>query len=114
MLNYNKRASLATLVESAERDSKKLFRIVNSLLGRKEENPMPLGKTDSELAEEFATFFLEKIDKTRVRFKEIAPYLPRKLGTTRLEKFTPISSSQLEKNNTPYEAKDMCTRPHPH
>ena len=32
MLNYNKRASLATLVESAEKDSKKLFRIVNGLL----------------------------------------------------------------------------------
>ena len=97
MLNYNKRASLATLVESAEKDSRKLFRIINSLLGRKEENPMPLGKTDSELAEGFATFFLEKIDKIRDRFKEIAPYQPRQLGTTRLEKFTPISSSQLEK-----------------
>ena len=62
MLNYNKRASLATLVEAAEKDSKKLFRIVNSLLGRKEDNPMPLGKTDSKLAEEFVTFFLEKIE----------------------------------------------------
>ena len=39
MLNYNKRASLVTLVESAEKDSRKLFRIVNSLLGRKEEKP---------------------------------------------------------------------------
>ena len=97
MLNYNKQASLATLVESAEKDSKKLFRIVNSLLGRKEENPMPLGKTDSELAEGFVTFFLEKIDKIRDRFKEIAPYQPRQLGTARLENFTPISSSQLEK-----------------
>ena len=57
MLNYNKWASLATLVESAEKDSKKLFRIVNSLLGRKEENPMLLGKTDSELAEGFADIF---------------------------------------------------------
>ena len=57
MLNYNKWSSLATLVESAEKDSRKLFRIVNSLLGRKEENPMPLGKTDSELAEGFVTFF---------------------------------------------------------
>ena len=97
MLNYNKRASLATLVESAEKDSRKLFRIVNSLLGRKDENPMPLGKTDSELAEGFATFFLEKIDKIRDRFKEIEPYQPRQLGTTRLEKFTPITNSQLEK-----------------
>ena len=97
MLNYNKRASLATLVEAAEKDSKKLFRIVNSLLGRNEDNPMPLGKTDSKLAEEFATFFLEKIDRIRDRFKEIAPYHPRQLGTPQLEKFTPISSSQLEK-----------------
>ena len=97
MLNYNKRASLATLVEAAEKDSNKLFRIVNSLLGRKEENPMPLGKTDSKLTEEFVTLFLEKINRIRDRFKEIAPYHPRQLGTTKLEKFTLISSSQLEK-----------------
>ena len=97
MLNYNKRASLATLVEAAERDSKKLFRIVNSLLGRKEDNPMPLGKMDSQLAEEFVTFFLEKIDKIRDKFKGIAPYHPRQLGTPNLEKFAPISSRQLEK-----------------
>ena len=97
MLNYNKRASLATLVEAAEKDSKKLFRIVNNLLGRKEENPMPLGKMESTLAEEFATFFLEKIDRIRDRFNEIAPYHPRQLGTAKLEKFTLISSSQLEK-----------------
>ena len=97
MLNYNKRASLATLVEAAEKDSKKLFRIVNSLLGRKEDNPMPLGKTDSQLAEEFATFFLEKIDRIRDRFKGIAPYHPRQLGTPHLEKFTLISCRQLEK-----------------
>ena len=113
MLNYNKRASLATLVESAERDSKKLFRIVNSLLGRKEENPMPLGKTDRELAEEFATFFLEKIDKIRVRFKEIAPYRPRQLETTRLEKFTPISSSQLEKTIHHMKPKTCALDPIP-
>ena len=75
---------------------------------------MPLGKTDSKLAEEFATFFLEKIDRIRDRFKEIAPYHPRQLGITKLEKFTLISSSQLEKNNTQDETKDMCTRPHPH
>ena len=97
MLNYNKRASLATLVEAAEKDLKKLFRIVNSLLGRKEDNPMPLGKMDSQLAEEFATFFLEKIDKIRDKFKGIVPYHPRQLGTPNLERFAPISSRQLEK-----------------
>ena len=58
---------------------------------------MPLGKTDSQLAEEFATFFLEKIDRIRDRFKGIAPYQPRQLETPQLEKFTLISSRQLEK-----------------
>ena len=37
---------------------------------------MPLGKTDSKLAEEFATFFLEKIDRIRDRFKEISTISP--------------------------------------
>ena len=75
---------------------------------------MPLGKTDSQLAEEFVTFFLEKIDRIRDRFKGIAPYQPRQLGTSQLEKFALISSRQLEKNNTQDETKDMCTRPHSH
>ena len=97
MLNYNKRASLSTLVESAEKDLKKLFKIVTSLLARKEDNPMPLGKMDSQLAEEFVTFFLDKIDRIRDKFKGIAPYQPRQLETPQLEKFAPITSRQLEK-----------------
>ena len=52
---------------------------------------------DSQLAEEFATFFLEKIDRIRDRFKGIALYQPRQLGTPQLEKFALISSRQLEK-----------------
>ena len=96
MLNYNKRASLASLVKSAERDSKKLFRIVNSLLGRKEDNPMPLGKTDSQLAEDFAIFFLNKIERIRDKFQGIEPYQPRQLDTPQLEKFAPITTRQLE------------------
>ena len=58
---------------------------------------MPLGKTDSQLAEEFATFFLDKIDRIRDKFKGIAPYQPRQLGMPQLEKFAPITSRQLEK-----------------
>ena len=97
MLNYNKRASLASLVESAERNSKKLFRIVNSLLGRKEDNPMPLGKMDSQLTEDFATFFLNKIDRIRDKFQGIELYKPRQLDTPQLEKYASITTRQLEK-----------------
>ena len=58
---------------------------------------MPLGKTDSQIADEFATFFLDKIDWIRDKFKGIAPYQPRQLGMPQLEKFAPITSGQLEK-----------------
>ena len=108
MLNYNKRTSLASLVESAERDSKKLFRIVSSLLGRKEDNPMPLGKTDSQLAEDFATFFLNKIDKIRHKFQGIEPYQPRQLDTPQLENFAPVTTRQLKKTIKGMQPK-TCT-----
>ena len=48
ILNFNKRASLAKLVESAQGDSKKLFRVVSSLLGCKEDNPMPPSRRPEE------------------------------------------------------------------
>ena len=58
---------------------------------------MPLGKMDSQLAEEFATFFLGKIDRIRDRFKGIVPYQPRQLDTPQIEKFAPVDSRQIEK-----------------
>ena len=94
ILNFNKRASL---VESAQGDSKKLFRVVSSLLDYKEDNPMPPSRTPEELAEGFATFFLKKIDRIRDKFEGIQPYQPRQLDTPQLGKFAPTTTSQLGK-----------------
>ena len=58
---------------------------------------MPLGKMDSQVAEEFVSFFLNKIDKIRENFQGIDPYQLRQLETPQLEKFTPITTGQLEK-----------------
>ena len=65
MLNFSKRASIVDLVHKSQNDSKKLFNLVNDILGRKTSNPLPQAKMDSQLSEDFATFFLEKIDKIR-------------------------------------------------
>ena len=43
------------------KDTKKLFSLVNNLTSNKSSNKMPEGQTDSMLAKEFATFFLEKL-----------------------------------------------------
>ena len=58
MLNFSKRDSLVELVYQSQNDSKKLFNIVNKLLGSKTRNPLPTSKSDEQLAEEFATYFL--------------------------------------------------------
>ena len=95
MIRFNKRNSIASLVQSSEKDAKKLFKIVNSILGRNNDNPMPPSKTDKQLTEDFASYFSEKIDKIREKFRGIPPYKPRQLDTPQLVKFTPITSSQL-------------------
>ena len=44
-------------------DTKKLYRIVNSLLGWKTDNPLQDHSDPATLAEEFAEFFYQKIEK---------------------------------------------------
>ena len=74
MLDYNKRHHLVTKIDEANKDSKQLFRALNSILGNKDENPLPTGTTNSQLAEDFTDFFLNKINKIRERFTNIPAY----------------------------------------
>ena len=41
-------------------DTKKLYSIVNGLIGRTVDNPMPESESDEQLAEDFADYFMEK------------------------------------------------------
>ena len=76
MLEFQKRHYLVTKVEEATIGSRQLFQLVGTLLGCKEENPLPEANSDSILAEEFAGFFHDKIDSIRSRFNTTAPYKP--------------------------------------
>ena len=95
MLNFNKRASIVNLVQSAQNDCKKLFRLVNKLLGKKNSNPMPPARTPAQLCEDFATFFKGKIGKIRDRFIDIEPYQLSRLDIPQLGKFATVTSSML-------------------
>ena len=97
MLDYNKRHHLVTKIDEANKDSKQLFRALNSILGNKTENPLPTGTTISQLAENFADFFLNKIDKIREGFTNTPAYKPRQPDTPKFRKFTPVTQSQLVK-----------------
>ena len=93
MLEFQKRNYLVTKVEEATTDSKQLFKLVGTLLGCKENNPFPEATSDSALAEDFASFFHDKIDNIHSRFDIIQPYKPNeKCNVPLLRKFTPISA----------------------
>jgi hypothetical protein len=48
-------------IRECGKDSKRLYREVASLLDNKQQNPLPSDKSDDCLAEEFASFFVNKI-----------------------------------------------------
>ena len=56
MLNYYKWNHIVGQVKEAQNDSKQLFRIVDSILGRKNENPLPKANSTLELAEDCIIF----------------------------------------------------------
>ena len=65
MLEYNKRHHLVKIIKETNNDSKQLFKALDSILGNTNEIQLPTGTTDSHLAEDFADFFLNKIDRIR-------------------------------------------------
>ena len=56
-----------------------------------------MGTTNSQMAEDFADFFLNKIDMIREEFTNIPAYQPKQLDTPKLKKFTAVTQGQLAK-----------------
>ena len=85
---YHARQAISNHIDTAEKgyyhdmllenrhNSKEVFRICNSLLGRNQESPMPPGFTDSQLAETFNKFFVTKIAKIMTLLHEKIANMP--------------------------------------
>ena len=58
-------------INESKNDTKQLFHLVNNITMSKTPNPMPEGKMDAQLAEEFASFFLDKIKKSEFSSKTL-------------------------------------------
>ena len=64
-LHYFEQQSLSKRILYCKNNAKELFLLVNKLMGSLAQNPLPPNKTDQELAEDFAGFFLSKIEKNK-------------------------------------------------
>ena len=93
-----KKQTLSKLIKNLGKDTKKLFDLVNNLTSNKSSNKMPEGQSDSMLAKEFATFFLEKIENLCNLFTGIDEFKPAiNEQASPLENFSPLTCNEVQK-----------------
>ena len=64
LLIYHKKQTISKKIIESKNDTKQLFHLVNNITMSKTPNPMPEGKMNAQLAGEFTSFFLDKIEKS--------------------------------------------------
>ena len=98
MLNYNKRNTICSHIQKIGKDAKSLNKYINKLTGTKDINPMPSNRNEQQLCEDFADYFLNKIQRIRTDLSEFPLYNPSEnTGIPRFRSFAPMTSKQVQK-----------------
>ena len=71
--------------------------MVNTLMGTSSSNPLPNHTNDKDLAEEFADFFMDKIQKIRDNLPENLTYEPTRKSIPRLAEFRSFNQMEVKK-----------------
>ena len=94
-LKVTKREVQSEMVNNCKGNTKKLYQTFNNLTGVKVENPLPEGKQDHELAEEF---FLSKIEKIRNNLQDVRLYCPTsERETNQVDEWQELSEGDVKK-----------------
>ena len=88
---------LSDKVSGHGQDMKKLYSIVNGLIGRTVENPMPESESDKQLAEDFADYFMEKIKKIQDSLSGYQKYKLNHKSTPTFSAFILITEEEAAK-----------------
>ena len=71
----SKTVTIQNKINDCKGDQKKIFKIIDSLLGRKKQQVLPEYTCSFSLATMINTFFVEKIDSIRAEFPLLEPTL---------------------------------------
>ena len=97
MLKEAKDAFISQDILSHKNNIKYLYKAVTNLSGVRKENPMPLAESDQLLAEEFADFFIGKIDKIQEELDHFELYEPTTNDqVVARQSFLPITASDVK------------------
>ena len=95
MIKFYKRHSIFTKIKDNHNNPRQLYKIISSLIGQDNTNPLPDAQSTQGLAEQFAEFFLQKIETIWEKFNNIAPHMTEPNDIPQLTKFSPISEPDL-------------------
>ena len=76
MLRSIRKEDISTKVAACKQDTKKLYTLVNRIVGCTLENSMPKHDSNYQLAKEFANYFMDKIKKIRDDREQHPKYIP--------------------------------------
>ena len=76
---------------------KSLYNLVNNITGGTKENPLPECKDDKCLADPFADYFIEKIQKIQDALEDHPLYAPTNQEETTIEEFILFNEDDIAK-----------------
>ena len=96
MLKEAKKNTISEKIYACNRDTKKLYKLVSELTSSVRENPLPLGKSNKDLAEEFVDFFLSKIQRICDSLEVFEKFAPQQHhGASKLSSFTLMTDLEV-------------------
>ena len=113
-LRHAKKTAISNKVQEIGTDTGKLYKLVNNVLGRKKDNPLPDGESYERLSEEFVEFFLDKISRLRAKLDDIPTYNPnmRQIDKSLME-FKLVSLGEVHKHMHKLGSKKSALDPLP-
>ena len=99
MIRHEKSVHIQSVLKSAGKDSRKMFSIVNDLLGKKCETPVLPDMTSEKAAETLSNFFTDKVEKIRKIFGEQddLPAVDNVFVGTPLAEIVPVTEEGLKR-----------------
>ena len=89
-----KRDVISSKVMDCGKDTQKLYTLVNNLLGTRKDNSLPSTDSPEELAENFANFFFEKVEKIQQELNNYSKYVSPVRKTPEFN-FVPLTKKEV-------------------
>ena len=96
-IRKSKNEIISAKIQDCKGDTRKLYALVSNLTGKNLVNPIPESRNMGKLSNEFADYFLEKIQIIRSELDQHPKYQPDGCDVPKLTEFCPMSDKEILK-----------------